>query len=102
MPIKPKPDDILRPSKDFLGLEVDGVFVIASLIHGKEYKQDEVFELDDISKRIWQLLDGRRSLKEIAGMLSSDFGISHNELQEDILELTEKFLEKDLLIKAIE
>lgn len=60
--------------------------------------QGKVEVLNAVGARIWQLLDGKRSLHEIAAILSSEYDVSAAQAEQD----AEEFLGRLFALKAIQ
>jgi len=54
---------------------------------------DCLYALSEVAARIWELLDGRRSLKAVCDALVSEFDVNETEAEEDLLTLIEQFRE---------
>lgn len=60
--------------------------------------QGKVEVLNAVGARIWQLLDGNRSLQEIASMLSVEYDVTLTQAEQDVAE----FLEHLRDLKAVQ
>lgn len=49
-----------------------------------------LYELDDVGSRVYRLIDGRRSLGDIAARLAADFGEEREAVEDDVVELVEQ------------
>ncbi len=54
---------------------------------------DCLYELNEVGARIWELLDGTRSLKEVRDAIVQEFEVSETEAQEDLTVLIEQLKE---------
>ena len=54
---------------------------------------DCLYTLNEVGARIWDLLDGQRSVQDIRNALVSEFDVSETEAEEDLLTLIEQFRE---------
>jgi hypothetical protein len=61
-------------------------------------KKSILHELNSVASRIWELIDGKRALKEISGQVCREFEVTSEEAEKDILELAEKLQEKELIL----
>ncbi|GAB4405425.1 MAG: hypothetical protein OHK0052_27410 [Anaerolineales bacterium] len=60
--------------------------------------QGKVEVLNAVGARIWQLLDGKRSLREVAAIVSNEYDVSAAQAEQD----TEEFLRRLFDLKAIQ
>jgi len=54
---------------------------------------ESIYTLNEVAARIWELLDGKRKIKEIKGKIVKEFEVTPEEAEEDLIELLQK-LEK--------
>ncbi len=54
---------------------------------------DCLYALNEVAARVWELLDGQRSLKAVCEALVSEFDVSQTEAEEDLFTLIEQFRE---------
>lgn len=93
-------DSIYKPSEDVVAREVQGEFIIIPITSGVGDLEDEIFSLNDTGRAIWDKLDGKRSLKGAAKVLSSDFESSSSEIEKDILGLVTELVKRRMLIEV--
>jgi hypothetical protein len=100
-PMEAKADlnSVYSPSKDVVARDVHGEFIIIPITSGICELDDEIFSLNEAGKAIWSKLDGRKSLKEIAGALASEFDDSAAEIESDVLGLVKELLNRKMLVK---
>lgn len=51
---------------------------------------NSIFRLNDTGAFIWESIDGKRSIGELAAILSSEFCIESNEAEKDIISFLEE------------
>lgn len=91
--------DIYMPSENVVAREVQGEFIIIPLTSDIGDLEDEIYTLNETGLAIWNNLDGKRSLKDLADKLSSEFKTpAHKDIQKDILGLAEELLKRKMLI----
>jgi hypothetical protein len=90
---------IYKPSEDVVAREVQGEFIIIPVTSGIGDLEDEIFTLNETGRAIWDKLNGKRSLREVADSLMSEFGASKGEVEKDILGLTEELLKRKMLVE---
>ena len=54
---------------------------------------ESIYTMNDVASRIWELIDGKRSLKDIKTKLIKEFEVSPEEAEKDIVDFS-KQLEK--------
>jgi hypothetical protein len=56
-----------------------------------------IYPLNDVATRIWELMDGRRTAKEIIDTLHGEFDAPQPVIQDDLLSFLESSLKADLI-----
>ncbi len=59
-------------------------------IRQKAGEIESIFTLNEVASRIWELLDGKKQVKEIKNAIVEEFEVSPKEAEEDLL----KFLQQ--------
>ncbi len=67
--------------------------VILVPIRHKVGEIDCLYALNEVGARIWELIDGDRSLKELRNAIVEEFEVSETEAQEDLTVLIEQLKE---------
>ncbi len=93
-------DAIFAPSENVVAREVQGEFIIIPITSGVGDLVDEIFTLNQTAKAIWDNLDGKKTLKEVAKVLSRDFEASLEKIEKDILGLAKELFKRKMLIKT--
>lgn len=57
----------------------------------------ELHNFNHTSWAVWQSIDGRRTVAELAANIVRDYGIGHEQSREDVLGLVESLIDKDLV-----
>ena len=96
--IKAASDAIYLPSEDIVVKEVQGENVIIPLREGIIDLESEFFKLNETAKAMWDKLDGRKTLKEIAQELSLEYEGLLKLIERDLLQLAEELLKRGMLI----
>ena len=91
---------VYKISEDVVAREIQGEFIIIPITSGIGDLEDEIFTLNETGRAIWDKIDSKRSLKEVAGCLSSEFGASGDEIEKDVLGLGEELLKRRMLIEV--
>ncbi len=83
---------VLQKNPSFVSRRIiDDVILIPS--SNKVGEIDCLYELNEVGARIWELLDGTRSLKEVRDAVIQEFEVSETEAQEDLTVLIEQLKE---------
>lgn len=66
---------------------------ILVLIKQKASDVESIYTMNDVASRIWELINGKRSLKDIKTLLIKEFEVSPEEAEKDLIDFS-KQLEK--------
>ena len=91
---------IYAVSDDVVAREIEGEIIIVPLVAGIGDLEDELFTLNETGKAIWELLDGRRSLQEVARELSEKYAAEPEKIQTDVLGLVGELLRRGMVIEV--
>ena len=93
-------EGIYVPSEDVVARDVQGEFIIIPITSGIGDLEDEIFALNESGRAIWDKLNGKRSLKDVARDLSFKFEGSPKEIEKDVIGLTEELLKRRMLVET--
>lgn len=89
---------ICQPSEDVVAREIEGEIVIIPLVAGIGDADDELYTLNETGQAIWQLLDGSRTLGEVAALLQEEYHVQEkDELLEDVLGFAAEMVAQGIL-----
>ncbi len=57
----------------------------------------QVKVLNEVGARIWSLIDGTRTVKEIAAIILEDFSVSEEEAMKDAREFIQQLAEREII-----
>jgi len=100
MDIKVNLSDIYKPSEDIVARDIQGELIIIPITSGIGDLEDEIFTLNETGRAIWEKLDGKKTLKEIAQELARDFEGSLEEIEKDVLGLIRELLKRRMLVEV--
>lgn len=83
-------DDVLKRNEDVAWRIIEGEALVINP------KDSMTYPLNPVGSRIWELLDGRRSGKEIAGIIDEEFEGNKLAMEQDVAEFLKKLLDKGL------
>lgn len=90
---------VYAPSGDVVARKVQGEFIIIPITSGVGDLEGEIFTLNDTGKVIWDKLDGKKTLKDVAIELSHGFDTTKAEIEKDILGFTEELIKRKMIIE---
>ena len=67
--------------------DFDGELIIVPLTDGVGDMEAKLYTMNETGRAIWDLLDGTRTLRQIAGHLTSEYDASADELEQEVLAL---------------
>jgi hypothetical protein len=100
MPTKVDINKVYKVSEDVVAREIQGEFIIIPITSGIGDLEDEIFTLNETGRAIWDKIDSQKSLKEVADSLSSEFDTPSDEIEKDVLGLTEELLKRRMLVEV--
>ncbi|MDD5155135.1 MAG: PqqD family protein [Candidatus Omnitrophica bacterium] len=100
MEIKASLNSIYKPSEDVVTRDIQGEFIIVPITSGIGDLEGEIFSLNKHGRAIWDKLDGKKTIKDIAKELSLDFDGAPEDIEKDVLGLTQELLKKKMLVEA--
>lgn len=91
---------ICAPSEEVVAREIEGEIIIVPLTSGIGDAEDELYTLNETGKAIWQLLDGKRTLEDVARALTAEFEFTDEEIKRDVIGLAEELLKRRILVEV--
>ncbi|MDF1590734.1 MAG: PqqD family protein [Desulfobacterales bacterium] len=88
------------PSEDVVARVIEGELIIVPLTAGIGDMEDELYTLNETGKAIWDLLDGKMTLKNVARKLSAEFEAPENEIERDVLGLVSELYQRRMVVEA--
>jgi len=90
-------DSIFVPSEDVVAREIEGELIIVPLVAGIGDAEDELYTLNPTGHSIWRILDGKRTLRDIAVLLAKEFDAPMADLEKDVLGLVNELTKRGML-----
>jgi hypothetical protein len=103
LPIDPSPIDpnaVLVPSPDIVAREIEGELIIVPLVAGIGDLEDELYSMNDTGREVWRLLDGTRTLDEIAAALAEQFDEPQSAILADVQGLVGELVRRRMLVEV--
>lgn len=91
---------VLAPSQDIVAREIEGEIIIVPLASGIGDLEDELYTLNETGRAIWNLLDGKRTLREASAVLSARFDAPAGEIEQDLTGLAEELLKRRIIVEV--
>jgi len=90
-------DQAYVPASDVLSHDVDGELFVLPLRLRADGSLPGVFALNSTGRAVWELLDGCRSLREIAYLLSQQYGVPISQVEQEVGDLMGELLSDQVL-----
>jgi hypothetical protein len=100
MDIKINLEGIYKPSEDVAARDIQGELIIVPITSGVGDLEDEIFTLNKTGRVIWEKMDGKRRLKDIAKELSPDFNSPIEEIEKDTMGLIEELFKRKIVVEV--
>lgn len=91
-------EGVYKPSEDVVARDVQGEFIIIPITSGVGDMEDAIFSLNPAGRAVWERLDGKRTLNKVKESLLEEYDVPSDELEKDILGLTEELVKRKMLI----
>jgi len=88
---------VCMPSDEVVTRDIDGNTLIIPIFAGVVEVEGELFALNETGRAIWQKLDGRRTLKEVAALVADDFAAPAGEVESEVVTFAEELRGRRLL-----
>lgn len=92
------PDSVLIRSDDIVSREIEGELLIVPIASGIGDMEDELYTLNDTGREIWNLIDGKRTIKDIVTELTNNYSAPFDEINRDVLGITRELINRKILI----
>lgn len=86
------------PSEDVVSREIEGELIIVPIASGIGDLEDELYTLNETGRAIWQQLDGKRTLHEVAADLATQYSAPPDQITRDVLGLAVELVKRKILV----
>lgn len=93
-------DAVCRPSEDVVVREIEGEIIIVPLAAGIGDLDDELYSLSETGRSIMRLLDGTRSLRQVAAELAAEYEAPAGQIERDVVGLATELLGRRMLVEV--
>lgn len=87
------------PSENIVAREIQGELIIVPITSGIG-DDDDIFTLNKTGRAIWDRMDGKKSLNDIAQELAVEFEGLEEEIKKDVLGMAEELLKRKMIVEA--
>lgn len=88
---------VYRRDPNIVSRQIGGEMILVP-IRQNVGDMEHIYTLNETARRIWELLDGQRSLQEIHSQLVEEFEIDERQAREDLLELVQGLQEQGAVL----
>lgn len=93
-------DAAYMPSEDVVARKIGDELIIVPLIAGVGDMEDELYTLRETGREIWDRLDGKKTLQEIAAELSEGFEAPPGKIEQDVAGLVAELLKRRIVVQS--
>ena len=87
-------------SEDVIARDMDGELLIVPLVGGMGDIEDAIFSLNETGRAIWDRLDGRATLRQIAAALSDEYAAPIGQIESDVQGLLEELIKRKMVVET--
>ncbi|MEI6309521.1 MAG: PqqD family protein [bacterium] len=91
-------EKVFYPSEDVVAREIEGEVIIVPLVAGIGDMDDELFTLNETGREVWRLLDGKRTLTQVANELGVSFEAPAGKIEGDVLGLVTELARRKMVV----
>ncbi len=92
-------NDIYAVSGDAMVRKVKGKTILIPPASIMKDGQNELYTLNPTGEAVWQRLDGKRRLKDVAAQLADKFNSPPGEIEKDVVGIVKKLLKNGMLVE---
>ena len=91
-------DTVYKKSEDVVSREIAGELIIVPVTSGIGDLDDEIYTLNETGRVIWDLLDGKRTLRHIAGDIEEKYDAPSGDIERDVQGLVAELSKRRIVI----
>ncbi len=92
-------DCVYVPSENVVAREIEGELIIVPLVAGIGDAMDDLFTLNETGRVFWKLLDGKKTLAQIAKALEKKYNSSVAMIEKDVAGLATELFKRHMICK---
>lgn len=78
-----RPEDVFRKKGEVVFRDIGGESLLIPIVNNVG-DLSSIYTLNEIAARIWGLIDGRRSVREITRLLTDEYDVSEDVVMDDV------------------
>lgn len=91
-------ESICKPSEDIVSREIEGELIIVPITSGIGDMEDELYTLNETGRAIWDQLDGKTSLGDIAKALAEEYDASPGDIGRDVQGIVGELVRRRIVV----
>jgi hypothetical protein len=92
--------DVYAPSDDVVVREIEGENLIIPIASGVGDMEDELYSLNESGKIIWDKLDGKKTLDQVAIDIIDEYEDAEKEIKDDVINFVTELVKRNILVKV--
>ncbi len=93
-------DMVLIPSSDVVARVIDGALIIVPLTSGMGDMEEDLFSMNETGTAIWNMLDGRRTLSDVAEALALQYEAPPGDIERDVAGIAAELLKRRMIVET--
>ncbi|WFN33514.1 PqqD family protein [Methanogenium sp. S4BF] len=93
-------NSVIKPSEDVVSRDVMGELIIVPLTSGIGDMEDEIYTMNDTGRAVWDRLDGKASLGEIAKALEAEYDAPPGAIETDVHGIAAELLRRRMVVEV--
>ena len=93
-------DMVFAHSNEVVARDIDGMLIIVPLTAGVGDMEDDLFSLNETGTAIWNMLDGKKTLKKIIAGLEKEYMAEPGQITRDATGIMEELLKRRMIVEA--
>lgn len=89
---------VCASSDDVVSREIEGELVMVPIASGIGDLEDELYTMNETGRAIWQRLDGKRTLTEVAVEIAEEFDAPVDIINRDVLGFVGELARRKILV----
>jgi len=86
------------PSEDVVARMIEDELIIVPLVAGIGDMDDELYTMNETGKAIWSLLDGEKTLRDVAEKLATEFNAPAGVIEMDVVGLVTELAQRKMIV----
>jgi hypothetical protein len=99
IPMEPlTPESVCVRSDDVVSREIEGELILVPVGSGIGDLEDELYTMNPTGRAVWNLMDGKRSLREIAAELGRQYSGSPDVIARDVIGIAGELAKRKIVL----